>query len=92
MATKKKNSSLFPDAVIVLSNDAAVLARKMVLNLIQLESQNCVSKRARFRVGDGWCNSQASKKAIEVVIEVINRGEVLIDIQREQFTDVMLIR
>lgn len=78
--------------MIVLSNDAAVLARKMVLNLIQLESQNCVSKRARFRVGDGWCNSQASKKAIEVVIEVINRGEVLIDIQREQFTDVMLIR
>ena len=35
MATKKKNSSLFPDAVIVLSNDAAVLAREMVLNLIQ---------------------------------------------------------
>ena len=35
VATKKKNSSLFPDAVIVLSNDAAVLARKMVLNLIQ---------------------------------------------------------
>ena len=57
-----------------------------------VESQNCVSKRARFRVGDGWCNSQASKKAIEVVIEVINRGEVVIDIQREQFTDVMLIR